>query len=187
MGFLMGAYGKLQAGKYYRNLQYQLTLVTQRHTRVTKQIARMEKMFETQERNLKTRLQGKMQEYIMQQTGGDRIYGSLMGANPAEANLNGQLSSKLNGQQLSSEDISIWNMANAQAQLMFSQSLNMWQNVFELKKEEQLEPLKDVESELSSRKDSLESQIQLAKQDYEAKKEEEKDGAQNLKPNYTGS
>ncbi len=178
MGFLMGAFGKLQAGKYYRNLQYQLTLVTQRHTRVTKQIANMEKMFETQERNLKTRLQGQMQEYIMQQTGGGRLYGSLMNANPSAANLDGGFSP---------EDISIWNMANAKAQQLFSQSLNMWQNVFELQKEAQLEPLKDLESSLSTRKDSLESQIQLAKQDYEAKKEEEKDGAQNLKPNYTGS
>lgn len=173
MGFLMGAFGKLQAGKYYRNLQYQLTLVTQRHTRVTKQIANMEKMFDTQERNLKTRLQGQMYDYMRAQTGGV----GLMGANPADAQLGGY----------DPEEISIWNRANAEAQQMYSMSLNMWQNVFEMQKESMLEPLKDLESSLSTRKESLESQIQIAKQDYEAKKEEEKDGAQNLKPNYTGS
>ena len=35
-------------------------------------------------------------------------------------------------------------------------------------------------------KESLESQIQLAQQDYEACKEMEKAGAKSLVPNYTG-
>ena len=49
-----------------------------------------------------------------------------------------------------------------------------------------LEPLKDEEELLQTEKDSLESQLQIAKGDYESCKQMEQDGAKMLKPDYTG-
>ena len=49
-----------------------------------------------------------------------------------------------------------------------------------------MEPLKDEEEMLQTEKDSLESQIQIAQQDYEACKKMEQADAKNLAPNYTG-
>ena len=66
------------------------------------------------------------------------------------------------------------------------QQNSMIENNFEAYKELQLQPLKDTEEELQLEKDSLETQIQLAQQDYEACKEMEKAGAKSLVPNYTG-
>ena len=40
--------------------------------------------------------------------------------------------------------------------------------------------------DLQIEKDNLESQLKIAQADYEANKEMEKQGAQNLKPDYTG-
>ena len=61
MGFLSGAYGKLLAGKLVRDLQYQMTSVQSRLRRVTRQVGDMEKMFQTQERNMKAAMQSQMQ------------------------------------------------------------------------------------------------------------------------------
>ena len=59
-------------------------------------------------------------------------------------------------------------------------------NSYEALRETQLEPLKDEEELLQTEKDSLESQIQIAQQDYEACKKMEQADAKNLAPNYTG-
>ena len=50
----------------------------------------------------------------------------------------------------------------------------------------EVEPLKDEEEELTSEKEMLEGQIQIAKQDYEACQKMEQADAKMLAPNYTG-
>ena len=74
----------------------------------------------------------------------------------------------------------------AQNDIQLAMQKQQIEDYFEMLKETQLEPLKDEEEELQSEKDSLESQIQIAKQDYEACKEMEKDGAKQMKPDFTG-
>ena len=49
-----------------------------------------------------------------------------------------------------------------------------------------LEPLKDEEDSLQLEKDTLESQIQVAKADYEACQKMEQADVKMLTPNYTG-
>ena len=61
MGFLMGAYGKLMAGKYLRNLQYELMNVTSQHRKVARQLGDMQKMMSSQKRNIQSMLQSQMQ------------------------------------------------------------------------------------------------------------------------------
>ena len=59
------------------------------------------------------------------------------------------------------------------------------QDYFEQLRDMQLEPLKDEEDLLQSEKDSLESQLQTAKTDYEACQKMEQSDAKMLAPNYT--
>ena len=63
MGFLMGAYGKLMAGKLVRDLQFQLMSVTRRAQRITKEIGDKEKMYQAQERNMKQQMQSQRKLY----------------------------------------------------------------------------------------------------------------------------
>ena len=72
------------------------------------------------------------------------------------------------------------------AQMQATMANNMWQNVQEMEKEADLQSLKDLEDSLQVEKDNLESRLKIAQGEYEAYKEEEKQGAQNLKPDYTG-
>jgi len=53
-------------------------------------------------------------------------------------------------------------------------------------REATLEPLKQYEDELQTEKDNRESRLKLLEADYQASKEEEKAGAKNLAPEYTG-
>ena len=70
--------------------------------------------------------------------------------------------------------------------MMLAQQKQQIEDYFDNLKETQLEPLRDEEELLQSEKDSLESQIKIATQDYEACKEMEKDGAKQMKPDFTG-
>ena len=71
-------------------------------------------------------------------------------------------------------------------QQQFAMANNMWENMFEMQQESMLQPLKDLEEDLQIQKDNLESRIKVAETEYNAYKEEEKAGAQNLKPEITG-
>ena len=59
------------------------------------------------------------------------------------------------------------------------------QDYFEQLRDMQLEPLKDEEDLLQSEKDSLESQLQTAKADYDACQKMEQQDVKMLTPNYT--
>ena len=73
-----------------------------------------------------------------------------------------------------------------QMQMQYAPAKNYFENMFEMKQESMLQPLKDLEEDLQTRKDNLDSRIKIATQEYEAYKEEEKAGAQSLKPDMTG-
>ncbi len=173
MGFLNGAYGKLMAGKLVRDLQYQMTSVQSRLRRVTREIGKKDKMFQAQQRNMKQALQSQMQY---------AAYGmmSKMGIDPS-----GLMNNPL-GQTIDNNMMSAYSMCMQQAQMQYMNSISMYEQMFEMQKDADLQALKDLEEDLQSEKDNLESRLQIAKQEYEAKKEEEKDGAKGLQPNYTG-
>ena len=191
MGFLMGAYGKLMAGQRMRDIQFQLTTVQSRLRRITKEIGLKEKMYQSQERNMKTMMQTQMQNNIymglqyLSQYGDPQTaeIASVYGYNMFEggmANLSGFDTKAMNSFSTN------FSMIQQQAQMQYAMSQNMWQNIFEMQKEADLQSLKDIEDDLQIEKDNLESQLKIAQADYEANKEMEKQGAQNLKPDYTG-
>lgn len=175
MGFLSGAYGKLMAGKLVRDIQFQMTSVQSRLRRVTREIGQKEKMYQAQERNMKQTMQAQMQSYahgLMSQSGFDM--GTLMN-NPAQF-----------GGAIDKDFMTNYSSAMQMAQMKFMTAQTMWQNMFEMQREADMQALKDLEEELQVEKDNLESRLKIAQGEYEAKKEEEKQGAQNLKPDYTG-
>lgn len=170
MGFLSGAYGKLMAGKMVRSLQYEMTRVQSQLRRITKQVGDMEKMFSAQERDIKSRMQATMYGSIFG-------YGNQLGINAQDpssmSNIDQAYLMKYNNYQM-----------QQQQQYMMAQST--WQNTFEMMREAMLQPLKDTEDQLQTQKDNLESRLKIAQAEYDAKKEEEKAGAKNLAPDYTG-
>ena len=80
--------------------------------------------------------------------------------------------------------------ASATANSNIDTYVSFWKQQIEEKYEAMndfwLEPLKMEEDALQTEKDSLESQLQIAQQDYEACKKMEQADAKNLAPNYTG-
>lgn len=160
MGFLSGAYGKLMAGRLVRQLQWQLTSVQSRLNRVTKQVGDMEKSLQSQQRAASMFNSNIFNQMRM---------GMISEANQGDANsYNAFLMATGNLQQ---------NMA-MQQQMMAEQ--------FDIMRDAQLEPLKAIQEQLETEKDNLESRLELAKGQYEAKKKEEQDGAKNMVPEYTG-
>lgn len=174
MGFLSGAYGKLMAGKLVRDLQYQLTGVNSRLRRVTREIGQKEKMYQAQERNMKQQMQAQMNATMFS------FLGLPAGTN--FASMDPTTATNLFG----SINTSSYAQASQFAQMQFSAANTVWQNMFEMQRDADLQALKDIEESLQTEKDNLESRIKIADQEYQAKKDEEKQGAQNLKPDYTG-
>lgn len=165
MGFLSGAYGKLMAGKLVRDLQYQMTSVQSRLRRVTREIGDMEKNMQTQERNMNAQFQNQS-IWAMQglQSGVVRDASGNIDQDSYQAYIYGQ----------------------QMAQSQVAMAKTMWQNMFEMEREAQLQPLKDLEDSLQTEKDNLESRLKIAQAEYDAKKEEEKAGVKGLTPDYTG-
>lgn len=175
MGFLMGAYGKLMAGKYLRNLQFEHMQIQSQLRRVTKQFQTMQKMFDSQKRNIQNQMQAQystyMQQLMVNSGMGDSYYGYM----------NGQATGGMSRYALTR-----YNARQMQMQTQYAEAQNFFQNMFEMQQESMLQPIKDLEEDLQTRKDSLDSQIKIAQQEYDAYKEEEKAGAQSMKPDMTG-
>ncbi len=174
MGFLSGAYGKLMAGKLVRDLQHQMTSVQSQLRRVTKEVGDMEKMFSSQERNLKAQMQSQMN---------NSVFGLMAGSGFGgfdQSNMLGVTSG------MTQEQFSQYSMYNQMVQQQYSMAQSAWQDMFEMQREAALQPLKDLEDDLQTQKDNLESRLKIAQAEYDAKKEEEKAGVKGMTPDYTG-
>ena len=198
MGFLLGAFGKLMAGRRVRQLQARMMRVQSKARRVTRQIEQMSKNLETQKKMA-------LNNIAMQQQWANSglAQAAAFAAGPtSNANLmammmgGADMSSMLNNPQaqLTQADQQ-WMAAFSQAKTQMSASNEMMLAQMKSQIEEQyenmndimLEPLKMEEDSLQTEKDSLESQIQIAQADYEACKKMEQADAKNLAPNYTGA
>lgn len=204
MGFLTMAYGKLAAGRNYRQIQSRLVRVQRELQRTTKQIGEQQKTLERQKRDAINALTSGFQAAKMSLTGGIGSFGSIMSSGGID-NLINMYADTYNvpkkddgtydmnsteGKALSSY-LSQTNLTNSYTNTIIDQILTKTkselENYYDDYIDQQMQPLKDMEEELTLEKENLESQAQLAKQDYEAMKEGEKSDAQMMKPNYTGS
>ena len=160
MGFLSGAYGKLMAGRLVRQLQWQLTSVQSRLNRVTKQIGDMEESLQRQERS-----------YSMYNM---NVFNQIRAG----------MGSCVNQQDTNSYNNYLMGVQSLQMQMQMQQSMMAEQ--FDMMRDAQLEPLKAIQEQLETRQANLESRLQIARQQQEAKQKEEQDGAKNMAPDYTG-
>lgn len=191
MGFLLGAFGKLSAGRRMRQLQARMMRVQSRARRVTRDVEKMEKLLQRQEKSqLNDLTRFTSATYSVAQ---DEFLNTNIEGFGTIRDLQGQWA---NGT-ISKEALSAMGAAQTQMSQMLAQSkaqndmmaAQMKQQIedkFEMMREQMLEPLKDEEEELQTEKDSLESQYEIAKNDYEACKKMEAADAKNLAPNYTG-
>lgn len=163
MGFLSGAYGKLMAGQHVRNLQHRMTQVQSRLRRVTREVGQAEKQLQSMQKGVRAELSSQMLK---------------MGGVPSTFDQNNV--------SIDMSDASSRQYQMQQAQGLYTQASAYWDSYFDMMRESMLQPLKDEEDYLQTEKDNLESQIKIAQAEYDAKKEEEKEGAKNLAPNYTG-
>ena len=175
MGFLMGAYGKLMAGKYLRNLQFEQMQIQSQLRRVTKQFQTMQRMFDSQKRNIQNQLQAQYSNYSM----------GLMSGLGMDKTANGFLNGQANGG-VDQNTMYAYNQQQMQMQTQYAYAKNYFENMFEMKQESMLQPIKDLEEDLQIRLDSLRSQVLVAENEYKAYQEEEKAGAQSIKPEMTG-
>jgi len=198
MGFLLGAYGKLMAGKRVRALQARMMSVQSQMRQATRQVASMEKMINAQQKMMMNnmRLYSVFQSMGLQQGSQaalqslqEDIFGDLYGLNYQKMSDAQKKEFASLQTQYQLEALTINNqMSSAQqmTQMTMQQMQMQIEQEIEMMKELQLEPLKDLEEDLQLEKDSLESQIQIAQADYEACKEMEKAGVKTLTPQYTG-
>ncbi len=191
MSFLLGAFGKLAAGRRVRDLQARMMRVQSRLRRATRQIETTSKMIETQK---------KMDLNAL-------TYQSQLGSMFAQNNLMSTLTSNFTPDQinalrlgqasastgLTADQQQVWlDYQQNSAQMKSWHEMNVAQMKMEIEEkyenlnEMMLEPLKMEEDSLQTEKDSLESQMQIAQADYEACKKMEQADAKNLAPNYTG-
>ena len=70
--------------------------------------------------------------------------------------------------------------------MTMQQMQSMAEAQIEMLRQTQLEPAKDLVDQLQTEKESLEAELQLADQDYQAAKEAEKSEIKNFAPTYTG-
>lgn len=176
MGFLMGAYGKLMTGKLVRDIQFQMLGIQSRLRRVTREIGDKTKMYEAQERNMKSQMQAQMQASIYGYMGIDPMFAQGNMSNPAFWQNAGL-----------TMDMNKYAQYSQMVQMQFAQANAMWQNVFEMQKEADLQALKDLEDSLQLENDNLKTRLEIAKNEYEAFKQEEKADAKSIMPEYTPS
>ena len=190
MGFLLGAFGKLAAGQRYRSLQARMMQIQSRLRRASRDVSDMEKMINRQEKAALNSLTAQANSSMNLAKSG--LMSSIFGTGNAAA----IMEKVKNGTQLSSEEsnsysalMSQYNQQSSNMSATCETSAAMMkqqvQDYFEQMRDMQLQPLKDEEDLLQSEKDSLETQLQTAKTDYEACQKMEQSDAKMLAPNYT--
>ena len=191
MGFLMGAYGKLMTGKLVRDIQFQMLGIQSRLRRVTREIGEKEKMYAAQERNMSTMMQGQMQATQMGWLQARAASGDKMAMLYASGMFNGGYVDPSAFGQVDYNSqyafTTMYSMFQQKMQMQFAQAQNLWKDTFEMQKNADLQALKDLEDELQIENDNLKSRLELAKQEYEAFKQEEKADAKGIVPEYTPS
>lgn len=187
MGFLLGTFGTISAGRLVRQLQSQMFKITNRRNRVTRDIQRMsDNLKRAQQRELNNlnlfsnSTYMAAQQQLYQTTG----LGALQAKWAKEGQLTAEEQQAFNQQSaMVSQNLS---MMKAQNEQMVASMKQQIEDKYQALEEQMLEPLRDEEDLLTTQQDSLQARLEVAKEDYKACKAMAKEDAKNLAPNYTG-
>lgn len=203
MGFLLGVYAKQMAGKRVRSLQARMIRIQSQLRRATRDIEQREKYWTKVERDVKNSIMSQANTMMVgigqtMQAGIWNSLGQLKDANNNNINMSKLAqydqkewekltpeAAKMINEQMSAATQQNGRISQA-LQTSLQQTLSLQEQDIEMQKEAELRPLKDLEEELQTEKDSLEAQLQLADQDYKQCDEMIKGGVKSLTPNYTG-
>lgn len=176
MGFLTGAYLKMQSARMRLTLQNELTRIVSQMDRVTKQIGQVERMMTAQQRNCNMAIQRQMQ-IAMQGSGFDprMIMNGSIFVNPQSKEAQQQMQLMQN-----------YSTAMQSIQYMGAQAQSTWADYFDMMRQSELEPLKDLEIALSQRKANIESRLKLIEGQEDTAKQMEKSSQKDFVPEYTG-
>ena len=177
MGFLTGAYLKMHSTRMRLQLQNELTRIVSQMNRVTKQIGQVERMMTAQQRNCNMAIQAQMQTAAMR------------AANRAGINFNNMNSIfTTNSPEAQKQMAAMQQYSGVQQQIQYmgAQAQSTWADYFDMMREAQLEPLKDLEIELGQRKANIESRLKLIEGQEDAAKQMEKSSSKDFVPEYTG-
>ena len=206
MGFLLGAFGKLAAGSRYRSLQARMMRIQSKLRRASRDVANMEKMLDrnkkaelqalTNNTNAQKTLYQNSMQYVFQSGQAGKIQAALAQyyeAGSKEGEYNGIKIDEKTAQgltaQITQESAKFNSQVSSMTAWVDTNIATMKQEIedkYERLRDSMLEPLKDEEDSLQLEKDTLESQLTIAKQDYEACQKMEQADAKMLAPNYTG-
>ncbi len=182
MGVLLGGFGKLQQGSYYREIQRKLMNVSSRLKKATRQVSRVEQQISRLEKSGNNSLRIQQQALLMSGMAAIKAdtIAKYEGKDAASFSDTDKQAFATAQQQYSSM------MAELQAkvQMQVSMAQEQLDQQIQMMRDIQLEAAKDEEDSLQQEKDSLESQKQLAYDDYKACKEMEKADAEMFKPSY---
>lgn len=187
MGFLLGTFGTISAGRLVRQLQSQMFKITNRRNRVTRDIQRMsDNLKRAQQRELNNLNLFSNSTYMAAQ---QQLYQTTgLGALQAKWAQGGQLTAE--EQQAFNQQSSMisqnLSMMKAQNEQMVSSMKQQIEDKYQALEEQMLEPLKDEEDLLTTQQDSLQARLEVAREDYKACKAMAKEDAKNLAPSYTG-
>lgn len=168
MGFLTGAFLKMYTTRMRIQLQHQLTRVTMRQNRITKQIGDMEKKLTQWKQAVNSGIGASAQMQISQDM--NSIFQKYDRNDPTQ-----MTQANMEFQQVSA-------MRQMDAQLQKTQI----EQRFDMMSEQQLEPLKNMEEQLAMEKANLESRIKLIEGQEQAAREMEKSSQKDFVPEYTG-
>lgn len=168
MGFLTGAFLKMYTTRMRIQLQHQLTTVTMRQNRITKQIGDMEKKITQMKQAATMGVSSNMQ---MANAEAASIFQTAV----ASGDANAMTTANVNYQ-----NTLAMNAMNAQM------TKSLIEQQFEQMSEAQLEPLKNMEEQLAMEKANLESRIKLIEGQEQASREMEKSSQKDFVPEYTG-
>lgn len=168
MGFLTGAFLKMYTTRMRIQLQHQLTRVTMRQNRITKQIGDMEKKLTQMKQAFNSGIGASTQMQIARD-----MNSIFQGVNKNDTNA--MTNANIQFQQASA-------MRQMDAQLQKTQV----EQYFDMMSEQQLEPLKNMEEQLAMEKANLESRIKLIEGQEQASREMEKSSQKDFVPEYTG-
>lgn len=180
MGFLTGAYLKMQTARMRLQLQHELTSIMSQMNRVTKQVGQMERMMSSQQRQMNMAMQNQYR-FGMMDLANRQGFNFLNGASVWDA---AGLSDAQKAERL--QYMQAYQNTQQQMQMQFAQAQSIWADQFEMMREAQLQPLKDLEESLAVRKANIESRIKLIEDQEQAAQQMEKSSQKDFVPDYTG-
>ena len=183
MGVLLGAFGKLQQGSYYRGIQAKLMNVQSRLRKATRQVSRVEQQISRLEKSGTNSLRIQQQALLMNGMASLKASSGLAALEAKGANMTAEEKQQYATAQSTYSSMMSELQANVQMQVSVAQE--QLEQQIQMLRDTQLEAAKDEEDNLGTEKDSLESQMQQAKADYDACKQMERADADMFKPTYT--